>query len=213
MPQWASQIRQKVTFRSSMLQSLICSPRTMCELRTCACAVAAILLIAGCNDEKPPTRRATQAGHGLAVELPPGWRATRASLTPNLGPDPKQVFAAANYPLRYRAHQCAQAPVSALEDLGQRGAFVELEERRHVKGYGGGEFPRRPAHFGPTLGSPSEAVDCVSKKTRMSERFFGFTDQGRHFYVRVAFGPAAPKGAQDEAWRVLDSLKVDPAGR
>ena len=186
----------------------------MCELRAVACTVAASLLLAGCNDEKTtPPRRATQAGHGLVVELPPGWRTTGVSLTPNLGPDPKQVLAAANFPLHYRPHQCAQVPVSALEDLGQRGAFVGLEERRQVKGYGGGEFPPRPARFGPALGSPSEAINCVSKRTRMSERFFGFTDHGRHFYVEVAFGPAAPKGTQDEAWRLLDSLKVDPAGR
>jgi hypothetical protein len=213
MPQCASQILQKVTFRSSMLQSLISSPRTMCELRTVACAAAAILLLAGCSDDKTSTARVTQAGHGLGVELPPGWRTTRVSLTPNLGPDPKEVLAAANYPLHYRPHQCAQVPVSALEDLGQRGAFIELQERRKVAGYGGGEFPPRPTHFGPALGSPSEAVDCVSKTTRMSERFFGFTDHGRHFYVEVAFGPAAPKGTRDDAWRVLDSLKVDPAGR
>jgi hypothetical protein len=103
-------------------------------------------------------------------------------------------------------------PVSALEDLGQRGGFVELEERR-AGAQTGSEFPPRPAHFDAALGVPSEAADCVSRTTRMSERWFGFTDHGRHFYARVAFGPAASKATQDDAWGLLDSLKVDPGGR
>ena len=83
---------------------------------------------------------------------------------------------------------------------------VELEERK--AGADPSEFPARPAHFGPRLGGPSEAADCVPG-TRMFERFFGFTDHGRHFYALVAFGPAAPKATRDEAWGVLDSLKVE----
>ena len=151
---------------------------------------------------------ATRVGHGLSVTLPSGWQESKESLTPNLGPDPSEVFAAANYPLRYRPHDCAQVPVSGLEDLGDRGVFVELEERR-----GGGaqyvdEFPPRPEHFGASLGGPSEASDCVPG-VRMTEHWFGFTDNGRHFYALVAFGPAASKDAQDDAWRLLDSLEVE----
>jgi hypothetical protein len=128
------------------------------------------------------------------------------SLTPNLS-DPREVLAAANYALRYRPHGCAQVPVSALEDLGQRGAFVELEERR-AGPQDPSEFPPRPAHFGPSLGGPSEASACAPG-VHMSEHWFGFTDHGRHFYARVAFGPAASKATQDDAWRTLDSLNVD----
>jgi hypothetical protein len=177
----------------------------MCELRTAACAVVAILVLAGCDDHKATTARRTQAGHGLTVELPPGWHASGVSLTPNLS-DPREVLAAASYPLRYRPHACAQVPVSALEDLGQGGAFVELEERR-AGPQDPSEFPPRPAHFGPSLGGPSEASACAPG-VHMSEHWFGFTDHGRHFYGRVAFGPAASKDTQDDAWGLLNSLKV-----
>jgi hypothetical protein len=179
----------------------------MCELRTAACAVVTILVLAGCDDHRAVTPRPTQAGHGLTVELPPGWHTSGVSLTPNLGPDPREVLAAANYLLRYRPHDCAQVPVSALEDLGQRGAFVELEERLRAGAQYRSEFPPRPAHFGPWLGGPSEASACAPG-VHMSEHWFGFTDHGRHFYGRVAFGPAASKDTQDDTWGLLDSLKV-----
>ena len=184
----------------------------MCELRTAVCVVIVGLALAGCSEDKASPKRVSKAAHGLTVELPPGWRTSSVSLTPYLSPDPKQVLAAANYPLRYRPHQCAHIPVSALEDLGQGGAFVELEERRDIAG-DGGEFPARPEHFDASLGDPTEASECVSRDTRMTERSISFSDQGRHFYARVAFGPETSKGAQDEAWGVLDSLKVDPEGR
>lgn len=178
----------------------------MCELRTAACAVVAALLLAGCGGETP-TPRKLHAGRGLTVELPPGWQTADSNLTPNLGPDPSEVLAAANYPLRYRPHDCAQVPVSALEDLGQRGAFVEMEERR-AGAQDASEFPPRPAHFGASLGGPSEASDCAPG-VHMTEHWFGFTDHGRHFYALVAFGPEASKDTQDRAWGLLDSLKVE----
>jgi hypothetical protein len=169
--------------------------------------VVAVLALAGCDDDKSASAPVTQAGHGLTIELPAGWQTSKASLTPNLGPDPSEVLAAANYPLRYRPHDCAQVPVSALEDLGKNGAFVELEERRSAAAQYQDEFPPRPAHFGPSHSGPSEASECAPG-VQMSEDFFGFTDNGRHFYALVAFGPAATKDAQDQAWSLLDSLKV-----
>jgi hypothetical protein len=169
-------------------------------------AAIAALLIAGCNDEQHSAPHSPYTRHGVTVELPSGWHRARNNLTPNLGPDPREVLAVASYPLRYRPHQCAQFPVSALEDLGRRGAFVELEERK--TGADPSEFPARPARFGPSLGGPSEAAACVPG-TRMFERFFGFTDHGRHFYALVAFGPDASKATRDEAWGVLDSLKIE----
>jgi hypothetical protein len=172
-------------------------------------AVAAALVLAGCNDAKHRSQpRSTYARQGVTVELPSGWHSAPTSLTPNLGPDPHEVLAVASYRLRYRPHQCAQFPVSALEDLGPRGALVDLEERK--AGADPSEFPPRPAHFGPSLGGPSEATACAPG-VRMFERFFGFSDHGRHFYALVAFGPAASNATKDAAWQVLDSLKVEAA--
>ena len=43
----------------------------------------------------------------------------------------------------------------------------------------------------------------------MPANAFGFTDGGRHFHVLVVFGPEASPQVQDQAWAILDSLKVD----
>jgi hypothetical protein len=41
------------------------------------------------------------------------------------------------------------------------------------------------------------------------EHWFGFEDGGRRFHVRVAFGPRTTAETQDEAWTILDSLRID----
>jgi hypothetical protein len=37
-----------------------------------------------------------------------------------------------------------------------------------------------------------------------------FTDAGRHFHTLVRVGPGASPEAAAEAWRILDSLRLDP---
>jgi hypothetical protein len=151
-------------------------------------------------------------GHGLAVELPPGWQAASQNLTPDLG-DPREVLAVGTYPLRYRdeAQSCAHIPISALADLGPRDAFVELQERGLDAGSAWTDFPARPARFGPQLGGRSEAADCFRHDAGFTDHWFGFTDRGRHFHVRVAFGPQTSAAVRRQAWAVLDGLRVDGA--
>jgi hypothetical protein len=149
--------------------------------------------------------------HGLAVELPPGWQSAPVSLTPNLS-DPREVLSVATFPLRYRPTGCAHVAGSALEDLGPTDAFVTLEERGVDPGSPWAGFPARPAHFGPELGGPSEASACVPTAD-FTDHWFGFTDGDRHFHVDVAFGPRASAATHNEAWAILDSLRIDPAVR
>ena len=172
-----------------------------------ALLVAVVVLLAGCSEDERQAPTATATGRGLTAELPEGWQATRKILTPRLG-DPRQAFLAATFALRYRETECAQIPGSALEDLGPRDALVELQER----GTGGGGFPSRPARFGPGLGTESTSSDCVPRAV-FREHWFEFSDAGRNFHVRVAFGPEAPAAVQDEAWSILDSLRIDPSVR
>ena len=161
------------------------------------------VLLAGCAEERPAAT-SPAAGRGITAQLPEGWQATQTNLTPDLG-DPRQAFAAGTYPLRYRRTECAQVPGSALADLGQRDAFVELEERGRG---GGGVFPPRPERFGPSLGTESTSSDCVPGAT-FREHWFEFQDAGRRFHGRVAFGPQATAETQDQAWSILDSLRID----
>ena len=170
-------------------------------------ALLTALLLAGCADDDPPRPETSTAhGRGVTAQLPVGWRTTRQNLMPNLG-DPRLVFVAATYPLQYRERDCAHVPGSALEDLGPTDAFIDLEERARPSG-----LPPRPAEFGPELGSRSEASECVPQ-ARFLDHWFDFTDNGRHFHVRVAFGPETSAETREEAWSILESLRIDPAVR
>ena len=102
-----------------------------------------------CGEEPasaPPPQLVTDQTHGLAVELPPVWERASASLTPGLG-DPREVLSVATFPLRYRPTGCAHVAGSALDDLGERDAFVTLQERGLDPDSGWRDFPPRPAHF------------------------------------------------------------------
>jgi len=186
--------------------------------------LAVVLLVVGaaalvaCGEEPAASRQAPQrwqafsdARHGLAGELPPGWQRATISLTPNLT-DPREVLSVATFPLAYRPTRCAHMPGSALEDLGPRDAFVTLLERGLDPSSTWSDFPARPAGFGAALGVPSEASQCAPT-ARFTDHWFGFTDGGRHFHVLVAFGPDAPAEVQRQAWEILDRLRIDPAVR
>ena len=174
------------------------------------------LAIAGCAETAaapPQARQSAPAGasvqaHGLTAKLPQGWHAATESLTPHLT-DPREELAVATFPLRYRPTGCAHVAGSALDDLGPGDAFVTLQERGLGVPDGEGDFPARPAHFGPELGGPSEASACVPR-AHFADHWFGFSDGGRHFHVMVAFGPQATADGQQQAWAILDRLRVDP---
>jgi hypothetical protein len=185
----------------------------MVATRTAAlAALAASVLLAACGgaDDRAP-EPVTYQRHGVTATLPAGWQHAARSLTPNLT-DPREVVALGTYPLRYRRTGCAHMPSSALDDLGPRDALVTLQERGRDPRSSWRGFPKRPAHFGPRLGGSSEASACVPR-ARFSDRWFGFSDGGRHFHVLVAFGPRAAAATRREAWAILDGLRVDPAVR
>jgi hypothetical protein len=149
-------------------------------------------------------------GRGLSAELPSGWQQAEKRLTPQLT-DPREVLSLGTFPLHAEEGECGHMPTGALEDLGPSDAFVTLQER----GRGGGaslDFPPRPERFGPDPGDRSEARDCVPG-ARFTDHWFGFSDAGRRFHVLVAFGPEATQERRAEAWRALDSLRIDPGLR
>ena len=172
------------------------------------------LLLAGCGEDtesrisSPPPQLERYVAHGVAVVLPAGWQHALSPLTPNLS-DPREVLAVGTYPLRYRPTRCAHLPVSALEDMGPRDAFVTLQERGRDPSSSWPDFPPRPSHFGLERGGPSEASAC-EPHSHFADHWFGFSDSGRHFHVLVAFGPEAPATTQQQAWAILDSVQVDP---
>jgi hypothetical protein len=177
-------------------------------------AFVAVLAPAACGRETTASPRGqfvTDAVHGIALQLPPGWQRATVSLTPGLI-DPREVLSVATFPLRYRPTRCDHVAGSALEDLGPTDGFVTLQERGLDPSSTWPDFPPRPEHFGPELGGPSEASACVPS-ARFTDHWFGFTDSDRHFHILVAFGPEVPVAVQREAWQILDSLKIDPRVR
>ena len=174
--------------------------------------MSAALLIMACGAE-PPERVASAlpsvVANGLIAQLSAGWQAAPSALTPHLQ-DPREVLAIGTYPLRYRETDCAHVPGSALEDLGPGDALVTLQERGLDRGSLWSGFPERPARFGPELGSRSEASQCVPA-ARLIDHWFAFTDGDRHFHVLVAFGERASPAVREQAWSILDTLRVDPS--
>jgi hypothetical protein len=176
-----------------------------------ALALTLLVLLAACGEDDPARPLATPApvtvaGRGVSVELPTGWQAAPSPLTPHLD-DPREVLAVGTYPLRYRELDCAHMPTSALVDLGPTDALVTVQERG--TGVAGG-FPLRPARFGPELGGPSEASACAPN-AHFTDHWFGFSDGQRHFHALVAFGPQVSAAVRDQAWGILDRLRVDPS--
>jgi hypothetical protein len=182
-----------------------------------ALPILVVLALAGCGGTDteraavatPVAYRVVEGERGLAVELPEGWQRAAATLTPRLT-DPVEVLAVGTFPLREGGDNCSHMAERALTEIGARDAFVTLLERGYDRGSTWPDFPPRPERFGPGLGGPSEASACV-RGSRFTDHWFGFTDGGRHFHVLVAFGPDAPPAVRDQAWAVLDSLRVDPS--
>jgi hypothetical protein len=177
--------------------------RALTVLGLCALAIGC----GGTDGGKTTWRPVSDPRHGLSFELPRGWQRARVNLTPHLV-DPREELSVGTFPLRYRPDgSCSQFPVSALEDLGPRDAFVTVQERGRGSADG---FPPRPRRFGPELGGSAEDRGCVPGK-HFTDHWFTFADGGRHFHVLVVFGPDASGRVKNQAWQILDSLKIDPA--
>lgn len=177
--------------------------------RGCLALVVALSACGNQAAEPPRAESVTDTVHGITVELPQDWQRATVSLTPHLT-DPREVLSVGTFPLRYRETRCAQVPGSALEDLGPTDAFITLEERGLDPGSDWPDFPPRPAHFGPQGTDTNADAQPCSPGARFTNYWFGFTDAGRHFHVLVAFGPNVTDARRGEAWRLLDSLKIDP---
>lgn len=174
--------------------------------------VIVALALSGCGEAArsatAPPESTPFSAHGLAVELPAGWQQADGKLTRL--EDPREVVAVGTYPLHYRQAGCYQLPSSALEDLGPGDALVTLLERGADPHSSWPDFPARPAHFGPTPGDTNSDASACAPGGRFISHWFNFSDAGRHFHVLVAFGPQATAATREQAWSILDGLRVDP---
>jgi hypothetical protein len=169
-----------------------------------AIAVAAILVLGG----GAAAESERVEGRGVAVELPAGWQSAERSLTPALD-DPRELLSVATFKPRYRRTNCEAFAGSGQRGVGTRGAFVTLQERAPRAGEPNRPFPPRPAHFGSRTGKAG--YDCSGARAR--SQWIPFSDGGRNFYALVVTGRAASAERRREAYRILDSLQVDPGVR
>lgn len=143
------------------------------------------------------------------MTVPEGWHRAEQPLTPHLV-DPREVLSLATFPLRYREGACAHMPTGALEEMTSADVLLTVQERGLGPASEAAGFPPRPAHFRFEPGQGSEAVQCVRGPVRFVDHWFTFSDGGRHFHVEVALGESAPEARRLDAYRILDSLRIDP---
>jgi len=145
---------------------------------------------------------------GFTVSLPPGWRLSTESLTPELL-DPRERLSAATFPLVYRHGACNHMPDGALREMGPADGFVTVQERGGSPGAAG--FPPRPPSFGASVEqSDGDIASCLGHSADTREYWIPFRDAHRRFYALVVLGVRAPQRTRDEAFGILDRLRFDP---
>ena len=146
----------------------------------------------------------------VAVAYPASWTRSIDPLLPGLV-DPKELVSLSTFPARPGGESCVHLPENAIEDMGPTDALVVIQERLGGPEDGtvaAGDYPRRPAQFGPGIGYPSEAVDCLDQRKAFFDRYIPFSDSGRRFYAYVALGAENPTEVSGQAWTILDRLEV-----
>jgi hypothetical protein len=154
-------------------------------MRRVVLILIALGALVGPSADAVPVRRA-DAGHGLTIVLPHGWRLAHARVATCIDPVQRLVAVAG----RVRLHTGMNLPAGA--------ALVLLQESHS------GRFPARPAHF--ALGSPGEMGGCCEMPVGRGAEVV-FRDHGRRFY---AFVYATSRAQRREALALLDSLRVSP---
>jgi hypothetical protein len=110
----------------------------------------------------------------LAVMYPSSWARSTDPLMPNLV-DPSELVALSTFPARPGGENRAHMPENAIEDMGPTDALVVIQERLGGPEDGtvaAGDYPRRPAQFGPGTGYPSEAVHCLDQRKAFSTAIY-----------------------------------------
>jgi hypothetical protein len=179
--------------------------RTLISFAMGACAQA----------EAPPAWTAYRSAEwGYSVSFPANWQRATRSLTPKLT-DPREILSLGTFPLRYRPTNCEAFAGSAQQDLGDPGRPAHHPESgipTPEQGYPEGKIvnvPPRPGRFGPESGSGTRTTDCPGSQA--SVQWINFRDAGRYFYALLAFGRSAPVELRHDAYRILDSLRLDPS--
>ncbi len=147
------------------------------------------------------TRRT--GAHGVSIAYPSTWNASSAPLTALI--EPAEALAVGTYALRPSGSSC---PIRALEDLGPRDALITVYvwAARQAP-----DLPTAPDRFGPHLDWDTRSL-CSGSAVHGTLRALSFEDNGRQLFVYLLLGRNASARRRAEAYQMLGSLVVEPAG-
>ena len=166
----------------------------------------------GAEDASPPdwtTYRSAERGY--TVSFPASWQ--RAERPVSRLTDPLEILSLGTFPLRHRPTNCDAFAGSAREDLGPSDAFLTILERGFDPTSEWPGFPPRRERFSPTPENAKGAEPACGDRPGTDGRWLNFTGAGRHFHVQIVLGPDATSAVRRDAWRILDSLRLDPAAK
>jgi hypothetical protein len=145
---------------------------------------------------------------GYTVSFPASWQ--RAGRPVSRITEQHEILSVSTFPPRHRPTNCEAFAGSAREDLGPRDTFLTILERGYDRTSKWLDFPPRPMRFGPTAENANVAEPGCGDRPGTDVHWLNFTDSGRHFHVLLVSGPAASLDVRGDAWRILNTLRLNP---
>ncbi len=167
-------------------------------------ALATVVTIAACGESNAPSQPRSSGG---SVSLSAGWREIGRPITGVLYP--RQIFAAATYPIGFHHKPRSCFPRAALRQMPTDGVLLQIIEYsptdstgKHVRVPG---LPPRPHRF-----SYADATYAMFECAGPSYKF-DFEQRGRAFQAQVWFNrkTVGPR-LRVEALQILDSFHPNP---
>jgi hypothetical protein len=165
-----------------------------------------LAVLSGCGGgDAPSWTTYSDSALGYSVSFPESWY--RATEQLSRISEPHELFTVGTVALSWRATNCEAFAGSAGAGMGAQDVVVTVWERAHVR-ESEPDFPARPAAFGPAEDA-ERAGDGCGEPPGTTIHWRNFSDSGRYFHTFVRIGRDASPETAAEAWRVLDSLRLN----
>jgi hypothetical protein len=122
--------------------------------------------------------------------------------------EPRELLSLATVPLRWHRTDCEAFAGAAGAGMGPGDVELTVWERGSDPNSEWLDFPSRPKRFGPVPAAEPAGRGCGEPPGTMIH-WRNFSEFGRHLHTLVRIGPDASPQAANEAWQILDSLRLD----
>jgi hypothetical protein len=185
----------------------------------CRFGVVALLVLGGCGQQELGSRAertrdsvmdwTTHADpdRGYSISFPGSWQL--ASERMSRISEPRELLSLGTTALSWHPTDCEAFAGAAGVSMGPRDVVVTVWERGYDRDSDWVDFPPRPDRFGPVPDAEPASRGCGEPSGTMIH-WRNVSDSGRHFHTLVRIGPEAPASAAAQAWRILDSLRLEP---